>query len=172
MIENIRKSISAGFNDSYRPRGDLYTTERLTFDLLNLTIDDTYKASRSDYAYSSDFNYLPKINTTMSRVIKQMISRHTIIFDNMILKLDLMDTLTYEEIISQVWDMDKANNWGRVVSIFAFCSRISRHFKENNITNKGTAIWKVICDYIVRMISQWIHNNGGWVSYSITYWFL
>ena len=163
MIENIRKSISTGFNDSYRPRGDLCTTERLTFDLLNFTIDEHYKACRSDYAYSNDYNYLSKLKITMSRVINQMISKHTIIFDNMILKLDLMDTYTYEEIISQVWGMDQSNNWGRVVSIFAFCSRISRHFKENNITNKGTAIWKVISDYIVHLISQWIHNSGGWV---------
>ena len=163
MIEKIKKSLVSGIHESYRNPGNLYTTELITYDLLNYIINENYKATKSNYAYTSDYKFYCHLTKTMKRVINQMIIKHSILFDKMINKLDLFDPYTYEEIISQVWDMDNRNNWGRVVSIFAFCSRISQHFKDNGLTEKGSSIWESISQYIVRMISQWIHNNGGWV---------
>ena len=59
---------------------------------------------------------------------------------------------------------DKSCNWGHIISLFTFCGVLVRQSvsKEMYTTIDDIAIF--IGSYIANHLTDWIYNQGGWVS--------
>lgn len=104
---------------------------------------------------------------TMRRIVDELITKYTEIFDNFITKINIEEISGYETLILMADELFKegGNNWGRIVVLYAFSAYVARHSVENDMEKIATVIGDFLGFYVVKRLGPWINENGGWVSY-------
>jgi hypothetical protein len=120
---------------------------------------------------SKSHNYI-----RMKKQVDRLIHRHEILFTGMLRKLDslsisinnnennrqdMLDDLLCLDLTRIFNYLIQDNNitWGKIITIFAFSTFIAK--KHNEIADR---IAHVTGQYIVKRLTIWIKDHGGWVS--------
>ena len=105
-----------------------------------------------------------KFSKTMRRTVKELSSRHDIAFKGMVNKLNLDSNnpfQTFVNVADEIFD-DGQINWGRIVAVYAFASRLAARETEKNDFPKKISLF--VGKYVANKLGKWILDNGGWVS--------
>ncbi|CAF0887067.1 unnamed protein product [Adineta ricciae] len=112
----------------------------------------------------------------IKKQVDQIIHRHEILFTGMVRKLDSLsktidrNEMNRQDIIDDLLcrDLTRIFNcliqndnvtWGKIITIFAFSTFIAR--KHNDIADR---IACVTGQYVVKRLTSWIRDHGGWDS--------
>lgn len=103
---------------------------------------------------------------TMRRTVKEMSDRHNIAFKSMVQKLNVNDTNAFSTFVSVADEIfeDGTINWGRIVAVYTFASRLAAHCKKHS-PDSEERIALYAGKYVASKLGKWIHDNGGWVSF-------
>ncbi len=71
-------------------------------------------------------------------------------------------------VADQMFD-DEQVNWGRIVSLHAFCGLLAKYCEQNFIPDCADDIGNILGDFIVNRLGLWIVTHGGWVSIIAVY---
>ncbi|CAF0917488.1 unnamed protein product [Rotaria sordida] len=110
--------------------------------------------------------------------VDRLIHRHEILFTGMLRKLDSLsikinkDEKNRQDIIDDLLCHDLTTifnyliqndniSWGKIITILAFSTFIAR--KHNEISDR---IAHVTGQYIVKRLTIWIKDHGGWINYN------
>ena len=55
-------------------------------------------------------------------------------------------------------------NWGRIVTLHAFCGCLARHCEERSIPDCADDVANLLAAFVVNRLGLWIVTHGGWVS--------
>lgn len=116
-------------------------------------------------------------SATLLRVVHELSSKHEIVFESISRKLQLQVNghrdaevcrRTFEGVVDELF-ADGRYNWGRVVTVFAYAGWLARACNGSQANANQATAWcdivtDVAGDYIGRKLSQWIVQQGGWVS--------
>ena len=103
---------------------------------------------------------------TLRRTVDELLSRHEILFNGMVNKLEISQS-TMRNVLDEMFK-DENYNWGRVVSIYAFGGRLAQHAAERHRQELTDKIAEWLGEYVTERLSSWIHSAGGWVSGGFT----
>lgn len=109
-----------------------------------------------------------KFSKTMRRTVKELSSRHDIAFRGMVNKLNLDSNnpfQTFVNVADEIFD-DGQINWGRIVAVYAFASRLATRDTEKSDFPKKISLF--VGKYVANKLGKWILDNGGWVSRLLT----
>ena len=115
----------------------------------------------SDISNGTLYNQSTKIlYNTVQKSMARYITLHSRICNDM---FDDFDISTLRTIADDLF-RDKSCNWGRIISLFTLCGVLVRQSvsKEMYTTIDDIAIF--ISSYIANHLTEWIYNQGGWVS--------
>jgi len=107
-----------------------------------------------------------KFCKTMRRTVKELSSRHDIAFKGMVNKLNLDSNNTFQTFVNvadEIFD-DGQINWGRIVAVYAFASRLAA--KESDKSDFAKKISLFVGKYVANKLGKWILDNGGWEAFS------
>ncbi|XP_022334499.2 anti-apoptotic protein NR13-like [Crassostrea virginica] len=104
---------------------------------------------------------------TMRRTVKEMSDRHNIAFKSMVQKLNVNDTNAFSTFVSVADEIfeDGTINWGRIVAVYTFASRLAAHCKKHS-PDSEERIALYAGKYVASKLGKWIHDNGGWDAFS------
>ena len=130
------------------------------------------------YALAKDVvNYICKHENAQPAPNKTAIIMRSLVDDALQNRLDMMrdlvqklDIQTREQLnllnnIAAEMFNDEVVNWGRVVTLHAFCGYLARWCEERHITDCGDDIGAILGSIVVNKLGLWIVANGGWVSF-------
>ncbi len=64
-------------------------------------------------------------------------------------------------------------NWGRIVTLHAFCGCIAKFCEARHIPDCADDIANVLAEFVVHRLGLWIVTQGGWVSdFFIVFFFI
>lgn len=101
---------------------------------------------------------------TMRKTVKEVSDRHDIALSSMVNRLHIDDDNMFETFINvanEIFD-DGRINWGRIVVVYAFASRLTSHFRKKD-SNQDEKIALYVGKYVGNKLGLWILDNGGWV---------
>lgn len=129
------------------------TAEVIASDVIATFEDDSTKTPQNRYC------------KTMRRTVKEMSDRHNIAFKSMVQKLNVNDTNAFSTFVSVADEIfeDGTINWGRIVAVYTFASRLAAHCKKHNPESEER-IALYAGKYVASKLGKWILDNGGWVS--------
>ncbi|XP_013403667.1 induced myeloid leukemia cell differentiation protein Mcl-1 homolog [Lingula anatina] len=128
------------------------TAKEIAHDVLFWTVG--YNNSKPNDTYSK----------TMRRLVTEILEKHKITFNGMMNKLDLSE-LNGKETVNGCLEhifTDHEVNWGRVVTIYAFGSRLMKHCQENDMNTLMDKLPDYVGEYVATKLGPWIHKQGGW----------
>jgi len=111
---------------------------------------------------------------TLRRVVDELSSRHEIIFSSIARKLGsrleaegqtaARWRYTFVAVASELF-ADGHNNWGRIVTIYAFAGWLVRKHCTAETISDGIAHTIAITagDFVADKLAEWICRQGGWV---------
>jgi len=109
---------------------------------------------------------------TLRRVVDELSSRHEIIFTSIARKLGARVAVegptaarwryTFIAVASELF-ADGHNNWGRVVTVYAFAGWLIRHHSETCGDELAHTIAATAGDFVAEKLADWICHQGGWV---------
>lgn len=132
------------------------TAEVIASDVIATFEDDSTKTPQNRYC------------KTMRRTVKEMSDRHNFAFKSMVQKLNVNDTnmtnafSTFVSVADEIFE-DGTINWGRIVAVYTFASRLAAHCKKHNPESEER-IALYAGKYVASKLGKWILDNGGWVS--------
>jgi hypothetical protein len=110
-----------------------------------------------------------KYAKTMRRTVAEISERHNILFGSMVNKLQITEAnaqLTFTSVFEEIF-IDGQVNWGRVVAVYAFGSRLGDYSVKNGMSPEFVdKIAGFVGDYVASKLGHWIDENGGWVCIS------
>lgn len=172
------KMISARFANKYlsefrcKPR-DAFTQIETVACLLGATI--SAELLGSDYVNDIvDINlqndiFMNEVVQTMSRLVKDMLLRHSDEFEDMINKLDPQDMIGYNTmdlIADELFNEDMEINWGRIIAWFALWARFLKllHPLESENPQEFVKFYgEYFGFFLAKKLHLWIAGAGGWV---------
>jgi len=113
---------------------------------------------------------------TVRRVVDELSSRHEIIFSSIARKLGSRVAAegstaarwryTFTAVASELF-ADGHNNWGRIVTIYAFAGWLVRQHCATDTSSDELAhtIAGTAGDFVAEKLADWICHQGGWVMY-------
>jgi len=110
-----------------------------------------------------------KFCKTMRRTVKELSSRHDIAFKGMVNKLNLNSSegsnpfQTFVNVADEIFD-DGQINWGRIVAVYAFASRLAVRGTEKSDFPKKISLF--VGKYVANKLGKWILDNGGWEAFA------
>lgn len=107
-----------------------------------------------------------KFCKTMRRTVKELSNRHDIAFKGMVNKLNLDNNNAFETFVSvadEIFD-DGHVNWGRIVAVYAFASRLAAKDKDKADFSKNIALY--VGKYVANKLGKWILDQGGWEAFA------
>ncbi|XP_064618497.1 anti-apoptotic protein NR13-like [Lineus longissimus] len=106
-----------------------------------------------------------KYAKTMRRTVAEISERHNILFGSMVNKLQITEAnaqMTFTSVFEEIF-IDEQVNWGRVVAVYAFGSRLGDYSVKNGMSPEF--VDKIACfvgDYVASKLGHWINEHGGW----------
>lgn len=101
---------------------------------------------------------------TMRKTVLEVSERHTIALKSMVNKLNLDDSnmfQTFVNVADEIFE-DGQINWGRVIVVYAFASRLMAYFRKSNpVYEEKISLY--VGKYVGNKLGRWILDNGGWV---------
>ena len=65
-------------------------------------------------------------------------------------------------IADQMFD-DEQVNWGRIVTLHAFCGCLSRYCEQRHIPDCAEDIANILAHFVINRLGLWVVTHGGWV---------
>ena len=130
------------------------TSRILAMDLIYHISDisnGTLYNQRTKILYNTVHKSMARYITLLSRICNDM-------FDD----FDILSTL--RTIADDQLFRDKSCNWGRIISLFTFCGVLVRQSVSKEMYTTIDDINIFIGSYIANHLTDWIYNQGGWVS--------
>ncbi len=59
---------------------------------------------------------------------------------------------------------DEQVNWGRIVTLHAYCALLAKHCEQHYIPDCADDIGNILADFVINRLGLWIVTHGGWVS--------
>jgi len=143
-------------------------------------IDSIKKTARLLAADIADYMLKPSARlkcrhaVTMRRVVDELSSRHEIVFSSIARKLGSRVAIegptavrwryTFIAVASELF-ADGRNNWGRIVTIYAFAGWLVRQHCTTETSGEELAqtIAVTAGDFVADRLANWISHQGGWV---------
>jgi hypothetical protein len=139
---------------------------QLASDAIHHMVDGTTTTTTTFGRRNGTANY----SKTIRCVVDEVSERHSMAFEGIIRRLNINPTATTEDVqricrrtITGVGDdlfADGHYNWGRIVTLFTFAGWLARSYRSEC----SDIIADVAGQYIVNKLSNWICEQGGWVS--------
>lgn len=104
---------------------------------------------------------------TMRKTVKEVSDRHAIALKSMVNKLNVDDTnmfQTFVNVADEIFE-DGQINWGRVIVVYAFASRLSAFLRKSNPEFEDR-IALYVGKYVGNKLGRWIVDNGGWDAFA------
>jgi len=60
---------------------------------------------------------------------------------------------------------DDQVNWGRVVTLHAFCGALARHCEQSHVPDCADDIANILGEFVVNRLGLWLLAHGGWASF-------
>lgn len=108
--------------------------------------------------------------STMRRCVQELLVKHEYLFNGMVNKLKVNTdnvTSTFHSVVGELFQ-DGAINWGRIVSVYAFAGRLSKHLAMQSESDTKEVIYKVAevtGQIVAHKLKSWIETQGGWDSF-------
>ncbi len=111
-----------------------------------------------------------KYTKTMRKVVDQLSDTYNDQFTELIKKLDIRQINGLQTIcaVAEGLFADGTNNWGRIVTLYAFGGFVAKQALESNVADLADVIADFIGFYVSKTLKPWIDSNNGWV---MTLWF-
>jgi len=128
----------------------------------------------ADYMLKPSLKLKCRHAATLRRVVDELSSRHEIIFSSIARKLGIRVATegptaarwryTFIAVASELF-ADGHNNWGRIVTIYAFAGWLVRqHCSAETCSNEiAHTIAVTAGDFVADKLADWICRQGGWV---------
>jgi Apoptosis regulator proteins, Bcl-2 family len=124
---------------------------------------------------------------TLRRTVEEISCRHEILFSSMVRRLtesvanepNATLGISFQRIADELF-RDGHINWGRIVTVYAFAGWLARHAATHSVANgiaedsvdgntdripnASEEISRLCGDYVAEKLSDWILQQGGWVS--------
>ena len=103
---------------------------------------------------------------TLRRTVSDMLDRHCVVYNGMMAKLDVSENsakTVFTNVVDEIF-RDGQFNWGRLVSVFAFGSRIGMKlysYSKNSVEEFANFLGK----FVAEKFGRWIQSHGGWVRF-------
>lgn len=102
----------------------------------------------------------------MRNLVDDMIKDREQMLKDMVKALDIQDASQLKlihNIATQMFD-DQVVTWGRIVTLYSFCSYLARGCLQVNIDDCTDTIADILSDIVINRLGLWIVSNGGWVN--------
>lgn len=153
-------TLTPSWGDIYPKRQEGERTDRIAQISKDLAVDIVYFQGCEETLRPLPCRYA----STLRRTVKELSTRHEILFNAMVNKLDI-HTRDIGRMFSDIADeifRDKCYNWGRIVSLYAFGARLARHFVHKGQYNRVGDIATHVGLYVSENLYSWIKHQGGW----------
>lgn len=120
-----------------------------------VTAECRYKLPNSFQCYATSFS--DKVDETTRE--------HPQLFDSSLRQLHVveMDGLNTFDAVADEMFLDGVCNWGRIISWFAFCACLAKHFPGDTLSDTLDIYAIFSWFYINKRMCDWIEKAGGWV---------
>lgn len=106
-----------------------------------------------------------RVQSTLWRVLDDIIAKHQIAYNGMVQKLNLKqqpDDMSFVSIVAKSMFSDGTTNWGRVASLVAFGAVLCQHLAEIQREHCVDAVVRQISSFLTTDQHTWFINNKGW----------
>ena len=106
-----------------------------------------------------------KMATSMRNLIDDTLKNRLDMMCHLVMTLDVKDRSQLhliDNIATNMFD-DEMVNWGRIVTLCAFCGYLARYCEERHIPDCSDDVTKILSNIIINRLGLWIVANGGWV---------
>uniref|UniRef100_A0A8C7X109 MCL1 apoptosis regulator, BCL2 family member b n=1 Tax=Oryzias sinensis TaxID=183150 RepID=A0A8C7X109_9TELE len=106
-----------------------------------------------------------KYMSTAKRVVNDVLEKHKITYNGMIVRLSLDDQgddMSFVSSVAKSLFADGTTNWGRIVSLLAFGAAVCQDLKEKGRGHCVDLVSQEICTYLLSEQRNWLVNNNSW----------
>uniref|UniRef100_H2MLZ3 MCL1 apoptosis regulator, BCL2 family member b n=1 Tax=Oryzias latipes TaxID=8090 RepID=H2MLZ3_ORYLA len=106
-----------------------------------------------------------KYMSTAKRVVNDVLEKHKITYNGMIVRLSLDDQgddMSFVSSVAKSLFADGTTNWGRIVSLLAFGAAVCQSLKEKGRGHCVDLVSQEICTYLLSEQRNWLVNNNSW----------
>jgi len=103
--------------------------------------------------------------STMKRVVEDVIEKHRYLYNGMINKLELDergDDMSFMSSVAKSLFSDGTTNWGRIASLVAFGAVVCQYLKKKDREQCVSLVGHEISTYLLNDQREWLIKNNSW----------
>jgi len=111
-----------------------------------------------------------KYSKTLERTVDQLTEKHQIYLSSAVKKLNATEEdahTTIDNVANEMF-VDKQFNWGRLVTLYAFCGKMAKYLVEKYPKRQSDIVDKIAdytAEYVSDVLSSHIDRYGGWEAF-------
>jgi len=147
-------------------------TARPTPTTESFAIEEQTRVLAKEFVYYFAKNAEPQshIGVRMRECVDKLSKEYGSQFDNMISLIDMSKANAVEALVAiarRLFEKDGNCNWGRVTILLTFAGYVAGKLTLEGDENFLDTFASKFADYLVKTISKWILQQGGWVSIAL-----